>query len=466
MAIYNKNNKLKIMCGSNKIKKGYYMGNKIYSSGSVVTYYVDSASVYSEEFDEGENVLSPRGFTPSKSGDYQFAGWRTDKVPSADVLSGMVMADIPITLYAVFKQTITLSYNGNGNTEGSVAAQTKTLYYNNGNYAYPAFTLAENGFSKNEHIFCGWTMGSPAGTRYASGASVTLSSNTTFYAEWYRLVIPFEYTGGIQTFTVPYNGTYQLEVWGAQGGHAQEVVGFNWPGGLGGYAKGQVHLTQGTTLYVVVGGEGGSNFDRTNPGGYNGGGDGEALCGGGGGATHIGTFNSTLAEHKEVFELYKENSGLYIVAGGGGGGGSSYADASDWQNETGGIGGGNEGGLAANYANGSSSDYGKAWPPAGQSSAYVYEDNEGDSVSVEFTFGKGHNAGDHDGVGGTGCGGGGGGLYGGKSALAWGDDDNWLNHAGAGGSGYIGGVEYGEWGNESDLRSGNGAAKITLLSLS
>lgn len=466
MAIYNKSNKLKAMCGSNKIKRGYYMGNKIYSSGNVVTYYVDNGSVYSEEFDEGEDVLSPKTFTPSKSGEYKFTGWRTDNAPSAEVLGTAVMADNPVTLYAVFEQEITLSYNGNGSTEGSVPPQAGTLYYNNGDCAYPTFVLAENIFTKDDHIFCGWTMGSTEGTRYAPGVSVTLSSNTAFYAEWYRSVIPFEYTGGIQTYTVPYDGTYQLEVWGAQGGHAQEAVGFNWPGGLGGYAKGQVHLTQGTALYVIVGGEGGSSSDPKNPGGYNGGGEGESFCGGGGGATHIGTFNSTLAEHREAFELYGENSGLYIVAGGGGGGGSSYAAASDWQNETGGIGGGIKGGLAANYAQGSSSDYGKAWPPAGQSSVYEYEDNEGDTAGVSFTFGRGQNAGDHDGVGGNGCGGGGGGLYGGKSALAWGEDDDWLNHAGAGGSGYIGGVEYGEWGDESNLRSGNGAAKITILSLS
>ena len=29
----------------------------------------------------------------------------------------------------------------------------------------------------------------------------------------------YSYTGGVQSWTVPYNGKYMLEVWGAQGGN-------------------------------------------------------------------------------------------------------------------------------------------------------------------------------------------------------------------------------------------------------
>ena len=31
----------------------------------------------------------------------------------------------------------------------------------------------------------------------------------------------YSYTGNVQTFTVPYDGNYKLEVWGEQGGQAQ-----------------------------------------------------------------------------------------------------------------------------------------------------------------------------------------------------------------------------------------------------
>lgn len=65
-------------------------------------------------------------------------------------------------------------------------------------------------------------------------------------------VYTFNYMGMIETFVVPVTGTYTLEVWGAQGGKS----GHGQRGGYGGYAKGNITLTAGETLYVVVGGEG------------------------------------------------------------------------------------------------------------------------------------------------------------------------------------------------------------------
>jgi len=73
----------------------------------------------------------------------------------------------------------------------------------------------------------------------------------------------FVYTGSIQTFTAPKTGIYQLETWGAQGGNASDdnLVA---RGGYGAYAKGEVLLTQGETIYINVGGQngygGGGNY--------------------------------------------------------------------------------------------------------------------------------------------------------------------------------------------------------------
>lgn len=66
----------------------------------------------------------------------------------------------------------------------------------------------------------------------------------------------FAYTGTIQTFTAPKTGIYQLETWGAQGGNAtdNDLVA---RGGYGAYAKGEVFLAQGETLYINVGGQNG-----------------------------------------------------------------------------------------------------------------------------------------------------------------------------------------------------------------
>ena len=125
----------------------------------------------------------------------------------------------------------------------------------------------------------------------------------------------FDYTGSEQTFTVPISGTYQLEAWGAQGGHSQ------WSyGGNGGYSSGSIYLNRNDTLTIVVGGQGGgihqsSYWGNRAYGGYNGGGssgldkDGNDNnnneTGGGGGG----------------FTIVKKTDTSYICAGGGGGGG-------------------------------------------------------------------------------------------------------------------------------------------------
>jgi hypothetical protein len=96
------------------------------------------------------------------------------------------------------------------------------------------------------------------------------------------------------------SGTYQLEVWGAQGGNDTSFPDTVF-GGRGGYSKGTVQLGSKTTLYVYVGGSGtgylpGSSWGST----------------GGGGGTDIRLQNGA----------WNDTNGLktrIIVAGGGGG---------------------------------------------------------------------------------------------------------------------------------------------------
>ena len=80
------------------------------------------------------------------------------------------------------------------------------------------------------------------------------------------------------TLTLP-SGKYVFETWGARGGKGGWVS--NPYGGEGGYAKGTIHLSHSTPIYVQVGNIGGTGAD----GGYNGGGDGmvASLSGGSGG---------------------------------------------------------------------------------------------------------------------------------------------------------------------------------------
>lgn len=173
-------NTYKCFLGNVKMKKGYIGGTRVYSAGEIVTYVIDTNNTKQEEVDEGESVLSPRTFTPAKSG-WTFIGWRTNKTANGSVLGSLNMGDDPITLYAVFRQTITISYSGNGNTGGSTASQTGYRYYNNGSISNPAFVLRTNGFSKTSYVFVNWKSGS---TTYTPGQSITISSNISMAAQW------------------------------------------------------------------------------------------------------------------------------------------------------------------------------------------------------------------------------------------------------------------------------------------
>jgi hypothetical protein len=67
--------------------------------------------------------------------------------------------------------------------------------------------------------------------------------------------ITFDYIGNYQTFVAPVSGTYNLELWGAQGGNTSH----NAVGGKGAYSKGNVFLNKDQIIYVYVGGQNGYN---------------------------------------------------------------------------------------------------------------------------------------------------------------------------------------------------------------
>lgn len=99
MPINTGNKKSKLYLGSSNVSKAYLGSTKIYSSGNVVTYYVDEGAVYREEVEEGESCLEPKTFTPAMEG-YAFAGWSI--IQGGSVLDNLIMRDEPITLYAVW----------------------------------------------------------------------------------------------------------------------------------------------------------------------------------------------------------------------------------------------------------------------------------------------------------------------------------------------------------------------------
>ena len=245
---------------------------------------------------------------------------------------------------------------------------------------------------------------------YDKAYSVTPKSSSpvvtdiTVDAEYYKLARLFEYKKSTESFTVPVDGTYTLECWGA--GESQ-----------GGKSQGDYQAPKNQVLYICVGGKG-SEGDRAQIGigGYNGGGDGGSAVvnekgqplkrgDGGSGATHICLKNGVLKDLKTAYE----NNQLLMVAGGQGG--AQYKPICPGL-----FGGGTEGGKPTNAA-------GKTFDAATQSNG--------------FAFGQGQTG--RDGTiktqnGGEGNGGGGGGLYGGYSPQAQG---NKTNSPGGGGSGYV-----------------------------
>ena len=207
----------------------------------------------------------------------------------------------------------------------------------------------------------------------------------------------FAYTGECTTYIAKSDGYYNLEVWGAQGGNYNTT----YVGGLGGYSKGIVHLTKGTTLYVCVGGQPQTvtTTKTAVPGGFNGGGNGfnrdysstYTYGQAGGGATDIRIGQNSLYAR-------------VIVAGGGSGS----------NNRTSGYAGGGTSGVTGQ------SGYAGTQTSAGSGGSF----GQGGSASTSGNNYK------------YGASGGGGGFYGGGAGTSYSDSTNYDKYSG-GGSGYV-----------------------------
>ena len=287
----------------------------------------------------------------------------------------------------------------------------------------------------------------------------------------------FNYTGGVQDFKVPCNGTYKLEVYGAQGGDVLSSNDTELEGGYGGYSQGNKNLLKDSKLYIVVGekpnltckvvkeDDDGDDYCAESYGGYNGGGNsndefflgnrfadiGRGYVGsGGGGATHISTTN------RGVLSNYNSYRGEVLIVAGGGGG-------SDFDFRWAFAGGGRsvcQGGTGGGFTSGKAivTDY---------TSCHGYDYDTGECDDEDIVYGKYYGVELNNAKLGTeatqssgysfGQGGmfSGGGWYGG---IKFKEDS-----CGTGGSGYIDGVSDGSM--QNGVRSGNGYARITLISI-
>ncbi len=166
-----------------------------------------------------------------------------------------------ITLYAIWGQNFTISYDGNASTGGS-APDSQSSYVGGS-----ALTLKSNtgNLTKTGYLLSGWnTAANGSGTAYAIGqTNVTLSAGVTLYAQWLGATYVVLYTGnGSTSGSTPSSQTYTYGSAGitlrlntgtlAKAGYA--FAGWNTsPDGLGtSYVVGatNVTFTQDTVLFA------------------------------------------------------------------------------------------------------------------------------------------------------------------------------------------------------------------------
>ena len=288
--------------------------------------------------------------------------------------------------------------------------------------------------TRDGYAFLGWY--TKDGIKVTKDTVMNNKVDHTLYARWtdeYSMVTlnagagsfdDISYTTvGQHEFTVPYDGEYQLEVWGAQGGSVD---------GYGAYTSGIINLNSGEKLYIYVGGKGSDRSVRT--GGYNGGGTGGYGTGnssGGGGASDIRYFGIYMPSSDDL--VWSSSLGLrsrIMVAAGG---------ATQYSHDSPGTLGAAGGLISDNgrYAGGATQTAGGS----AQSGA--------SSGTTSGSFGIGGNGGAGGDWGGGGAGGGG--YYG-----------------GSGGSGHAGGNQYysGGTGGSSYISGHKGCVAITSESSS
>lgn len=239
----------------------------------------------------------------------------------------------------------------------------------------------------------------------------------------------YDYTGAVQEFIAPYNGTYKIEAWGASGGIPQNSSTSDQC--QAGYTKGEITLTKNQRLYIYVGEKGNTSQKEIFNGGGTGGNGGSTLGPSGGGATDIRLVKGSYNEFNSL------KSRIMVAGAGGGGSFYTYGD-----NEcAGGLRGydGNSHDYSENGTNTTTVDYDNA---RGRGATQISGGAGGSATTSFYTsptesgsFGKGGSSNNNSYS--YGSGGGGSGYYGGGSGN--GTNGGGSGNGGGGGSSFISG---------------------------
>jgi len=196
----------------------------------------------------------------------------------------------------------------------------------------------------------------------------------------------FSYTASNQSWTVPLGITsVMVKAWGAGGGGGGNPANTPAKGGGGGFIQGEISVTPGEDLTIVVGGGGSGGNQLISP-----------SCGGGGGGGGGGRSAVRNASSELITAAGGGGSGAWQGPGGAGGG----TNGSNGTGEYPGIGGGPSAGGS-----------GGGGPYAGYAGGFLSGGNTYDNLCGEGGFGGGATGGYYGGAGGGGAGwyGGGGG---------------------------------------------------------
>jgi len=257
-----------------------------------------------------------------------------------------------------------------------------------------------------------------------SGPSLSNCQSSYSSASWASSTSNLNVTSGIQSWTVPFSGTFRIIAKGASGGNGRITNG-----GFGTQIQGDFNLVQGSIIKIVVGQQG-------QDGSYN---------GGGGGGTYV---------------MDNSNSALVIAGGGGGGGYSangttinatiSDPSAAGWYGSgSSSLANGVSGGSGGNIYNSSCISGGGGGGASGDGGS-----NSGGSIGGKsFLNGS---------VGGTGTGG----SLSGSGGFGGGGGGDWSCYTGGGGgggySGGSGGYYYGNGGGGSSINNGSNKNSLIL----
>lgn len=207
----------------------------------------------------GKTYTIPSSATPTRTG-YTFVGWNTSSTATTYQYkaNSSYTTNAAVTLYAIWKKDITITYDSNGGTAGSKTSETATIYNATTSHTFSLPSTSAQKPSKTGWELLGWNKSKTA-TSASYTSSITLSDSDTLYAIWRKqLQIIYDSNGGSSinsTSTYIYNSatSANLTVTTSQ----PTLSGYNFDGwytsktgGTKKEANSTLTISSNTTLYA------------------------------------------------------------------------------------------------------------------------------------------------------------------------------------------------------------------------